>query len=114
MGGASPAPRYLCSRRPSAANSAVAVCAGLRCAGCFARALYGCLRRGSQSAILPGCVAGSGVWTPRREDLVGHLAKMVNAAALRVCGLDGGRRLFWGLEDSAYAQIGCSKGAGFS
>jgi len=114
VGRASQHPCHLCSRHASAADSAVTVCAGLRRAGRFARALHGGLRRGSQSAILSGCVAGGGVWTPRSEDLVRHSAKMVDAAALRVCGLDGGRRLLWGLEDSAYEQDGCGEEVRFS
>src|ERR1035438_87272 len=109
MGGASPHSRRLCSRHASATDSAVAVCAGLGCAGCLTQALPGCLRRGSRLAILTGCMAWGGVWTQCSSHLVRHPAAVVHPAAVRVRGTDGGRRVYCGLEDSRPAQNRCSQ-----
>ena len=107
MGGASPHPRRVSSRRASSADSAIAICACLRRAGRLARPLPERLRRGSNPALLPYCLDRRSLWTPRHPPVVRDAPEMVDSAALCVRGPARGRHLLWNLEGERPTQDRC-------
>lgn len=104
MGRTTLGPRRLSPRGSAAAHSAVAICCSRRSAGRLARPVRCCLRSGSQPSVLLDCLARGGLRAQDCAHVDRHSADVVNATALRICGIG----LRWGclrnLEDEELEQ----------